>query len=816
MDVTLTAYDAAQTSYSLVSASRPWKLTQWDWGNAVWDQAFSGPRGTLGARATFSQVANRQVAVGLRLVPASKSAVPGHLSDLAAVMEAMRRYGGRVTVTTASVTYRQHLEVLAGSATLQNWTHRTEWSGRVDYALGFVAEPYVRGDAMGYTDTLQSSPTTADWTFDAGAAGDISVSNGEWVPASAGIATVLVHSRYGYSYGDVRVAVTCNPSSTITNQKAGVVLKRTGATTRIECYVDDNGANSRLRIDKVVAGVPTNLASVNLGARIAAGFPFRVVGSIEGDTVRAKVWTSFLQSEQFDRSADASTSTVLSTTDAATFGHNVTGQVGIAWTPRNTDGALDDFTVQPYAYDVSDPAGHIPMCGAIPGDAPALVELEVVASAGVFPTPKASVIAFGPRPANRNYLSDGSFDVGVSGNVARPWTVAGVTGITGAATSIQYGTPGRWGAAHAQVVTPASSGVGAACAVYGPFIAGITYRASVWVKATAGTTTTRLIFGVSGSTAASAGVALSSTWTQKTVDWTPTTTTYVAYIAVEQTAATATTWQMDAAEVYEVGRQPTALVTQTRGRGGRPPAALLSPQEAYSLTTFTETTAGGGYPVLTGSVLQVASSASAAVARWRLDPALLDPSHHTASAEMEVWVWAVAPVTTWTSPKLIASLQGGDAAQPTYTREYGSTGYTPTGGGLHRLGTLAIPLTDNGQVDLVLRATCSAMTGNLQIPWVLLVPPHRRIVAPQSPGLMPVITSGSTSAVQIKEDGLSRVRTFTEPGWSAAPGVGQTLTIDVGECELLYAMMGTSATSHPFLNLLRVTPTPRWHHLRDA
>jgi hypothetical protein len=452
------------------------------------------------------------------------------------------------------------------------------------------------------------------------------------------------------------------------------------------------------------------------------------------------------------------------------------------------------------------------MRGAIPGDAPATAQLEVVATVGSS-NPRAAVIGFGRSPANRNYLSDGSFDTGATGTVSRPWTVA-ASPLTGAATSINYLAPGRFGNACAQVVTPATTSTGATSPVYGPFYAGVTYRASIWVKSATGTTSTRLRFGTSSDNISTSGVALSTSWTQKTIDWTPSTTTYVAYVAVEQLAATSTTWQMDWAQVIEVGRLPT-LVSQDRGRGGRPGHALLSPHEAGPLTTFTVTSIGGGWPNITGSALRVSSSTTPAVARWRLDPSLSDPQHHTGALEMEVWAWVVSPVTTWTSPKLIASLAGGDAGQSTYTREYGSTGYTPSGGGLHRLGTLAVPINDNAQVDLVLRATCTAMSGNLDIPFVIIVPPHRRVIAAGTPGLMPTVGGGSTTAVQVFEDGLSRVRTFIEPGWSATPGVGQTIEVDPGECELVFAMQASSPTTRPTLNMIRITPTPRWHYLRD-
>ena len=69
-------------------------------------------------------------------------------------------------------------------------------------------------------------------------------------------------------------------------------------------------------------------------------------------------------------------------------------------------------------------------------------------------------------------------------------------------------------------------------------------------------------------------MALSTTWTQHTSTWTPTADVDLAYLAVEVTAATATTFQIDGALVY-LGTTAPSVGQQAQGIGAAPPLALL-------------------------------------------------------------------------------------------------------------------------------------------------------------------------------------------------------------------------------------------------
>ena len=137
------------------------------------------------------------------------------------------------------------------------------------------------------------SDSEADYTFDAGSSSDVVVTGGQLtVTANPTVEKRMIHTGVGYQYSDVQATIKATPGSTISSFLAGVVLNRIDASNYIRVYVDDNGTNSRLRIDKVVAGVTTNLATTNLAARVANGTPFWVRGRMEGINVFAEHFTS--------------------------------------------------------------------------------------------------------------------------------------------------------------------------------------------------------------------------------------------------------------------------------------------------------------------------------------------------------------------------------------------------------------------------------------------------------------------------------------------------------------------------------------------
>lgn len=813
MDVTLEAYDAARTSYSLVASASPWKLIAYEWGNAVWDHQYSGPRGTLGARPTYSTVQNRQVGMTVRLLPASKGAMPGHLADLADVVDRMRQHGGRIAVTTASVTYTQYLEVLAGAVAMQPWTNRAEHSGLIDVNLAFVCEPLVRGASMEVNDRF-TTDTRTDYTYDTGSSSSFSVSGGDLVPTGTS-AAVAIHTATGYAYGDHGALIVFN-LATLAAMKIGVVLKRLDADDRLEVYVDDTGAASRLRIDKVVAGVVTNLASTTL-TRLTAGARVTVAGRIEGNRVYAAY---FLTDGAFtDWSFQGSVNVTLTSAEAAAFGEAVTGQAGFVWDPASTSERVEEFHIQPYCYGLDGwTLGHpaaVTMYGAIPGDAPAIADLVVQDT-----TRDACIAAWARRPLGHNLATNGDLDDTTTfSSPGRPWSVSAVTGVTGAATSMTVASGGYRSRNSLSVTCPATANTGASLRIGHRFKAGTSYTVRARLRAASATTTARVRLGVNGDIASTTAVALSTTWVEHTTTWTPTADVDLAYFAAEITAATGTTFQVDSVEVYETLRPPS-LTSQTNGRGGRPLLAVLDATDAQGGGTYT-TGLGSGYR--NGAAIRSTTNFSVS---WPLDADLFDGDDYGDNVEVEVWARIISP--GWSTNGRVDATIYSPGTTGSSTREGGQV-IRPSHTNLARVGTIPVPrsraIGQPGRTVLQVDLTVGSGGGNLDLDYVVVVPARSRCLSPTgvdgSDGYPFFLGSAGARLIRPTLEGYTRDNEATGYGPDSGLG-GSLIQLPPGENVALVRMCGipdrtdtNPADPVTSFHRFRFSPTPRWHYLRD-
>src|SRR5919108_5032933 len=135
---TILVNGAADTGYRLLGSP--------DWGNAEFDRSYSGPQGTQGARLAGRTPQNRIIAFSFRIVGSTKDDLFAKLSTLNVLADELDRFGGTITWKALNQTFRQHFNVLSGSAKLLEWRKRADHSNIAEVTLGAVCAPYLLGD----------------------------------------------------------------------------------------------------------------------------------------------------------------------------------------------------------------------------------------------------------------------------------------------------------------------------------------------------------------------------------------------------------------------------------------------------------------------------------------------------------------------------------------------------------------------------------------------------------------------------------------------------------------------------------------------
>ena len=822
-----------------------WILIGKDLGSPSWQHSFSAARGTQGRRASSATPDDRQIVFGLLSDDnASKDALASDLSTLAGVIGEMRRFGGYVTWREHDQTYQQTAEVLVAGASIGSWDSQ-EFDSRnaVRPTLTFTVAPYLLGDPCDYTDDFSEDRVTGgeDYDDDAGvAATDLAVTCGSLF--GAGTLTSerrIALTARGYTHHDMEATLQYMPGTTLNGFKAGVMLLRLDNQNYLTVYVDDNGTNSRLRIDKVVAGSTTNLASTNLGARVIDSRAAWMRGRIEGGVVYAE---HFLDTNVPTPTVTPTTSTSFTFTSAETavFGTTVEGLGGIVFTPQHADANLMHFEFHPWTYR-NPPPYVLDLHGDIPGDAPALADVRMAAPSGLS-TVAWAMFAWEARASVQNMCQWGDFErAGTTG-----WSAAGVSGVTGAATSITATVDGtlaygaKYGEYAAVVVCPATANTGVAYAIYKRFRAGVTYTARAWVRAPSATTNVRIRLGVSGDIASSTAAALNDEWNERTITWTPTAAVDVAYFAAEITAATGTTFHLDGVSVYE-GTTAPSVGRQIEGQGANPLLAVIRAEEplsdgAINLTRNSDGTANGGFAMTD----TVGAPGETYAAGYALDPELSLPGDYSqGSARIEVWarIKVSAAFTGGLTMNPYLTAEAGTAT--IYTSEFGGEGKTvvmPSSGNdkwrMVRLGTFDLGTATNasGRWLLFPQATVAAGTNSQTFAMddIWVVPERSRWLLPTgkarsaSAGYPDFLPQSSSLYRVVRSDLTSTIRKSWTEG--SAGGVnGSMIELPTGPINVL--AMGSSeepddSVAHSNsetqgFTSLHLSVRPRYHWLRS-
>lgn len=517
-------------------------------------------------------------------------------AQLQAVVRELQEYGGeckhRAAYMAAGVRYVVEHARLEGN----QWSKLAELGAAIQTQLVMTVRPYALGNPMDVVDDFTLNTTGdegiynwggSDWTWALGATeSNMNITLGSITPVSTALTTerALLHSGTGYTVADARAQIKFTPGATISSFKAGLILRWVDSDNYLEAYVDDNGVNSRLRIDTIVGGVRTNLTSSNLSARVSNGTAGWIVASVQDDLVYADYWTS---EPSWSGTATLSATTQTLTSTAKTYlGRDIEGLRGVSWIPQHADARLDDFASHAFFFRTADSGYNLRLGGSgLPGDVDALYDLRG------YPPNAGWLAIIGTKRSIWNICDNGNFENhGATLSALAGWRNTAISGVTAAATSFDTSiVAGYEGAYCGEITVPATINSGGTNLLAHQFKKGTTYTASIYVRSSSNTNNVQIVLGVSGDLAVGSAHTLSTTWTKLSVTWTPTALNQFAYVGVRTTTATASTWQVDHAIVYEDTTEPSYYV------GSRPLGVVQCTTPKYGGTLTASSSYGAGH-----------------------------------------------------------------------------------------------------------------------------------------------------------------------------------------------------------------------------
>jgi len=674
-----------------------------DWGSIDNAAIWSGSIDTEGATKVGERTENRIITLPITVVGEGTSqSVSDRWQELANKVTEIRAYKGTVRFRPSTATYGVTFEIEHVQLAGNYWGKTNELGGYREVNLVLTCKPYALMDPMDLSDdfSVDTFGTAGkynnggcDWTADAGALTNVTAGS-YMLDAAANLSTEnrFIHTGAAHEYGDVEVTSWFREDGSIAiDTKFGIIIKRIDANNYLEASITWQGAgpSTTMRIDKVVAGVRTNLTNTAFVPSTLNGVS-ALVGRIENNVVHFEFWNTY--PHPTTSATQTITPHVLSTADAALFGKDVQGRCGITLLPKNSTVSASRFSVKAYTYKgIAGYPDEIKLCGEIPGNTNALVDVSYV--------PKSAdntymLMAWNDRPVPHNFVPQNA------GSDA--WSVAGVTGVISAATSITTTASSYSGAEAWSVVCPATTDTGVAITMNRRFKKGITYTARCYAKS-AGSTLARIKLGVSGDIATGTSAALTSGFVLYEVSWTPSSDAYGAYCAFGIAAATATTFIIDQVEVFE--------------------GTTLAYEDDYSYKPFDDfyhakfpsfgiLDAGGTTASTTNEAIGAkyyTYTGSGTSKTFRIATNLVGSNRDDGQTKL-IGVWArVWIASTATGVKFTAKAYGGYTSNFIHTLEYGSTGKsvtTPSTSGFRLVYLGALPIQSyGGDMTLYIEAT---------------------------------------------------------------------------------------------------------------
>lgn len=653
------------------------------------------------------------------------------LAKIEAVISETRDFAGKfVEWRPDGASYSIFLE-LRGVATWSSQYTWTQFFGAksVEIALQFPVAPLGRGHACDFIEDWSGASPLSDYT-DRVAVNAVQVLAGQLV-ATGSLTTLrrLMFTGRGYLDRDATREASFIWGSTLTNQVAGVVVHELDSNNRVQAWVDDNGTNSRVLLNTVVAGgVVTSVTPVNLPSRLVAGQQIWVRGRGEGYVATAEVFTS-----QPGPSATpvATVNTLLVTTGEKAIVDSG-GRGGIIWTPQNANAAVVSYVSRPWSWK-GRALPEAQTLRGIPGTGPPLMDIELTPSGGVA-TPIFALLGWARNPGVYNLIWNGDLTDDASG-----WTNSGL-GVTAGATVTRSSAGGpRQNGPYLQVVTDstATTNQGAAFRVYRRFRRGVVYTLDFahWIAAGSWELGVRSSSDVSLTTQAAAG-----SWTRnQIVTFTPTADVDFVDVFIRRPlgSSIAQTARLGLVCLYEGTVAPT-VNDHALGKGAQPPlgfvrAASDRPADRSAFATASDANYLGGF-----GLKVTTAGVGSATASWLIDPSLVSSDEFTpGEVHLEVWLDYELAVGVVNPRVVISALPETGTGVARYLSETGAAGRAPvrpsagTVKRFSRLGVLRLPTADRARWKLRLDAFWAALsTGTLGVDYLVLVPARRRAASP--------------------------------------------------------------------------------------
>lgn len=348
-----------------------------DWGNAQWEAAFSGPRGTLGRTGLQTQVSDREVTLVVRFYGSTMDDLASRIAAYARVVDEVRRQGGgRIIrrVHTSAVKATLQITATRGVST-GAWTARSETVPRRDVTAAFTCAPFWEGEPMDMDLSLATGADPTMWAYQPPSPpGTFTVtSTGLQRTGSNAVVRLLPAT---YKTADHQVTATF-----VAGGNSGQVYGCVGRWINSTNYVQGSLSGTTL----TVVGVVANSTVVSATASVTAPTAGQVIAirlTVHSDGARVDYFADGVNGVADAAAPTATAVTPYSSPPVGNFG--VAGSPGVVFNSNNqTDQArIASVKIRPYTVDYTGQVPAVVPVRGIPGDAPALGDLQVTANQG--------------------------------------------------------------------------------------------------------------------------------------------------------------------------------------------------------------------------------------------------------------------------------------------------------------------------------------------------------------------------------------------------------------------------------------------------